>query len=66
MIVRHQKPSEKHPEGGRLREETSLHISNVMHVDPKTKKPVRVGIERKDAGVRVLVAKGSNLEVRAL
>jgi len=66
MSVRHQKPSEANPEGGRMRQEASLHISNVMHVDPQTKKPVRVRVERRDAGVRALVAKGSNLEVRVL
>lgn len=66
MSVRHRKPSEAHPEGGRVRQEASLHISNVMHADPQTKKPVRVRIERRDTGVRALVAKGSNLEVRVL
>lgn len=45
-------------EGGIVREERSIHVSNVMHVDPKTNKPTRVGKKIVD-GKKVLVAKKS-------
>lgn len=42
MVKRHQRPSAGN-EGGVVQKEAPIHISNVMHVDPKTKKPTRIG-----------------------
>lgn len=39
-----------------------IHVSNVMAVDPKSGKPTRVGVERKD-GKRVRIAKKSGQEI---
>jgi large subunit ribosomal protein L24 len=49
--------------GGVIEKEGPIHISNVMLIDPKDKKPTRVGISRKD-GQRVRVARrsGTNLD----
>jgi large subunit ribosomal protein L24 len=47
--------------GGVIEKEGPIHISNVMLVDPKTNKPTRVRVERKD-GRRVRVAKKSGEE----
>jgi large subunit ribosomal protein L24 len=58
MRTRHQKPSQKNP-GGIVREEGSIHASNVMIVDPKTDRPTRVGVKTNNAGKRVRVAKRS-------
>ena len=44
--------------GGVIEREGPIHISNVMLVDPKTNKPTRVRVERKD-GRRTRVAKKS-------
>src|ERR671927_1053870 len=44
--------------GGVIEKEGPIHISNVMLVDPKTKKPTRVGITRED-GRRSRVARRS-------
>ena len=44
--------------GGVIETEGPIHISNVMLVDPKSGKPTRVRIERKD-GRRTRVAKKS-------
>ncbi|OGQ26956.1 MAG: 50S ribosomal protein L24 [Deltaproteobacteria bacterium RIFCSPHIGHO2_02_FULL_50_15] len=46
LVKRHTRPTQKNPQGGTLEKEASLHISNVMLVDPKTKKPGRVSIQR--------------------
>jgi large subunit ribosomal protein L24 len=58
MIVRHQKQSAAQ-EGGLVRREASIHLSNIAVVDPKdNKSPTRVGFEMRD-GKKVRVAKRS-------
>ena len=53
MMARHTKPSQQNPQGGIVRREASIHISNVAHVDPKGNKPTRVGYKMvKDEKVR--------------
>jgi large subunit ribosomal protein L24 len=42
MVTKHKKPTENDP-GGRIEQESSIHISNLMLVDPKTGEPTRVG-----------------------
>jgi large subunit ribosomal protein L24 len=41
IVKRHTKPSAQFPEGGIIEKEGSIHISNLMKVDPKTGEPVR-------------------------
>ncbi|MEK6783515.1 MAG: 50S ribosomal protein L24 [Bacteroidota bacterium] len=43
MITKHQKPSAGKPEGGIKKIEGTIHISNLMLVDPATGKPTRTG-----------------------
>lgn len=43
MQVRHIKPTAASPEGGLERREGSIHISNVVLLDPKTGEPTRIG-----------------------
>ena len=58
MIVRHQKQTAAQ-EGGLVRREASIHLSNIAVVDPKdNKSPTRVGFETRD-GKKVRVAKRS-------
>lgn len=64
MVKRHQKPSQTHPQGGLIQKEASLHISNVAHVDPKTKKPTRCGFRFLKDKTRVLFAKKSGEEIK--
>ena len=45
MIKRHTKPSQKSPQGGIVEKEGSVHISNVMPVDPGDDKPTRVKVK---------------------
>lgn len=42
IVKRHTKPSQKNAQGGILEKEGSIHMSNVMPVDPGTDKPTRV------------------------
>ncbi len=57
---KHKKPSQKNPEGSIVEVYAPIHVSNVMLVDPKTKKPTRVGHkEVKGKKVRVTKASGS-------
>ena len=42
-VYRHLRPSRQHPQGGRIRKEMPINISNVLPVDPKTNQPTRVG-----------------------
>lgn len=39
MVKKHMKPTAESPQGGIIEKEGSIHISNVMPLDPKTGKP---------------------------
>lgn len=58
MVYRHVRKSQRNPQGGRIRKEAPLHLSNVMPLDPKADRPVRVrfSVER-DARGRVVAKK---------
>ncbi len=43
MITRHQKPRRQGEPGGRIKQEGTIHVSNVMLVCPHCSKPTRVG-----------------------
>lgn len=63
LVTRHEKPSARSA-GGKVTKESSIHISNVAHVDPKSGKPTRVGVKKLASGERALVAKKSGEEIR--
>ena len=50
LVSKHTKPNAKSPQGGIIKKEASVHISNLMLVDPSTGKPTRIG--RKSNGDR--------------
>jgi len=50
LVSKHQKPNAANPQGGILKEEAGIHISNVMLIDPDAKKPSRIGRKRGDDG----------------
>ncbi|MBI2707696.1 MAG: 50S ribosomal protein L24 [Proteobacteria bacterium] len=58
LVKKHQKQTVSQ-EGGVVQKEASLHISNVAHVDPVSKKPTRVGYKFLKDGRKVRVAKRS-------
>ncbi len=42
LVYKHVRPSKQNPQGGRLQVERPVHISNVLPVNPSTKKASRV------------------------
>jgi len=42
-VKKHLKPSQSNPDGGIVELDKPIHVSNVMMLDPKTKKPTRIG-----------------------
>jgi large subunit ribosomal protein L24 len=59
MIKKHQRPTQKIRQGGIIEREGSIHISNVMVVDPTSSKPTRVGSRALGDGKKVRVARRS-------
>jgi len=59
MVSKHEKPSAKNPQGGIVKKEAALHISNLSLVDPKTGTATRVGYRMED-GKKVRFTKKSN------
>jgi large subunit ribosomal protein L24 len=45
IMHRHTKPSQKNPQGGIVKREAPINISNVMLICPKTNEPTRIGME---------------------
>ncbi len=43
MMSKHTKPNAKYPQGGIIKMEAPIHISNLMLVDPSSGKPTRIG-----------------------
>ena len=68
MVSKSTKPNAQHPQGGIVKQEAPIHISNLNVVDPKTGKPTRIG--RRQAtnanGKKILVryAKKSGEEIK--
>jgi large subunit ribosomal protein L24 len=64
IIKRHQRPLPNAPqrEAGVIEREGPIHISNVMLIDPKTKKHTRVGVSR-EGGTRNRVTRASGTKL---
>ncbi len=58
VTKRHTKPSLQNQDGGIVEKTMGIHISNVMLIDPKSKKPTRVGF-KVEGGKKVRFAKDS-------
>jgi large subunit ribosomal protein L24 len=59
MVSKHEKPSAQNPQGGIVKKEAPIHISNLALIDSKSGETTRIGYEERD-GVKVRVAKKSN------
>lgn len=64
MRTKHVKATPQRP-GQRISYEASIHSSNVMVVDPKSKKRTRIGFAIDDKGKKKRVARGSGDEIKA-
>ncbi|QEE49413.1 50S ribosomal protein L24 [Flavobacterium alkalisoli] len=59
MVSKHTKPSASNPQGGIVKKEAPIHISNIALVDPKTKETTRTGV-RTEGDKKVRFSKKSN------
>lgn len=64
MVTHHDKPSAQNTQGGIVKREASIHISNLSLIDPDSGKPTRIGRRRDDSGKLIRYSKKSNKEIR--
>ena len=64
MMSKSAKPSAKHPQGGIIKQEAPIHISNLNVLDPKTNKPTRIGRRLGEDGKLVRYSKSSGEEIK--
>jgi len=63
MVSKHTKPNSKQPQGGIIKQEAGIHISNLQLIDPQQNKPTRVGYKFVD-GKKIRYAKKSGEEIK--
>ena len=63
MVSKSTKPSAKNPQGGIVKQEAPIHISNLSLIDPKSGKATRIRIEREGKSVK-RIAKKSGEEIK--
>ena len=63
MVSKSTKPTAQHPQGGIIKQEAPIHISNLNVVDPKTGKATRIGRRMGANGKLVRYAKKSGEEI---
>ena len=63
LVSKHTKPNSKQPQGGIIKQEASIHVSNLNLIDPKSNKPTRVGYKM-DGDKKIRYAKKSGEEIK--
>ncbi len=65
LVKKHTKPNAKNPQGGIVEQEATIHISNLMLVDPKTGERTRIGRRTDEStGKLVRYSKKSGEEIK--
>ena len=64
VVSKSTKPSAKHPQGGIVKMEAPIHVSNLSLIDPKSGKATRIGRRKNENGVRVRYSKKSGEEIK--
>ena len=64
MVSKHTKPNAKNPQGGIVKKEAPIHISNLQPVDPKSGKATRIGRRVNADGKLVRYSKKSGEELK--
>ena len=64
IVSKSAKPSAKNPQGGIVKQEAPIHISNLSLVDPKSGKATRIAIKTTEDGKKVRIAKKSGEEIK--
>ncbi len=64
MISKHTKPNAQNPDGGIVKKEAPVHISNLMLIDPSSGAPTRIGRQKNSKGKLVRYSKKSGEEIK--
>lgn len=64
IVSKSTKPSAQHPQGGIIKQEAPIHISNLQLVDPAKGGPTRIGRRLDSKGKLVRYAKKSGEEIK--
>ena len=63
MVSKSTKPSAKNPQGGIVKQEAPIHVSNLSLIDPKSGKPTRIAIKREGKKVtRIAIKSGEEIK----
>jgi large subunit ribosomal protein L24 len=65
VVKKHIKPNKADPEGGIIKKEMPIHISNIMHVDHKTGVTSRVGFNLLQNGTKIRYLKKTQGTIEA-
>ncbi len=63
IVSKHTKPNSKQPQGGIIKQEAGIHVSNLQLIDPQSNKPTRVGY-RFEGDKKIRYAKKSGEEIK--
>ena len=64
IVSKSTKPNAKAPQGGIIKKEAPIDLSNLAVADPKTGKPTRVGFRFNEDGKKVRYSKKSGEEIK--
>lgn len=64
MLSKHTKADKNAPQGGIIKKEGTIHMSNLMLIDPASGKATRVGRRLNDKGKLVRFSKKSGEEIK--
>ena len=64
IVSKNQKPNAKYPQGGIIKMEAPIHISNLNVIDPASGKPTRIGRRKNEDGKTIRYAKKSGEEIK--
>jgi large subunit ribosomal protein L24 len=64
MVSKHTRPNNDNPQGGIIKKEAPVHISNLMLVDPSSGEPTRIGRKLDEENNLVRYSKKSGEEIK--
>jgi large subunit ribosomal protein L24 len=64
MVSKHTKPNAANPQGGIVKKEAPIHISNLNVIDPSSGEATRIGRKKDDKGKLVRYSKKSGEEIK--
>ena len=64
MVSKSTKPTAKYPQGGIIKIEAPVHLSNLALLDPKSGKPTRIGRRKNEEGKSIRYSKKSGEEIK--